>query len=256
MNGTPALDAIAWSRRRWVWTAISVLALQIILIFWLSERAPLPRPATPRISDASLVLDSGTPSELAPELAALDPTLFALPNPHNFSGSAWSNLPQQRNLVSYWADAQPLFAINAPLSATSAAFPIPSPVTAFPPIANKPQPRWLETLIPEATLTAVSAATIEGGLRSRPVVYMPAWPTWPWGEPASNSTVIQLWVDPDGLVRETGLWNESGISEADRYAVREAKQIRFKRSDQKEDAPLTWGTLVVRWGTLPPVAAK
>ncbi len=257
MNALPASATPAWSRHRWTGTVLALLAAQISLIFWLSDRTPAPRYARANPPAADLLLEVPPTSGFAQELGALDPTLFALPHPQNFSGAAWSSLKALPQPPNYWVDNSDLRPLPLALQTAGASWPQQLATIAFPSVADKPVRRWLETLVTEEPLRTGSVAYIEGALSARPVVYMPAWPIWPWREPASNSTLVQIWVDPQGLVQQAGLWDESGMPEADQQAVRLARQIRFKAIADSENQSLAWGQLVVRWGTTPlPAAAK
>jgi hypothetical protein len=124
----------------------------------------------------------------------------------------------------------------------------------YPAIADKPEPRWFEASVQPEPLPAATRARVEGDLGLRPVLFMPEWQAWPHNQ-LIRKTVLQLWVDADGLVRDVGLWTDCGIPEADRYAIREAKRVRFQPLPQDAIPPepgrLTAGTLVVQWGAAP-----
>lgn len=253
MHGIASPFPAVWTGRRLGWTIVVILALQVGLIAWFSEPEPPPWRYRPVSAYAYLILDEATQAKLAQDLATLDPTLFALPHALNFSGSAWLNLPKTNQDLADWPDTSPLPALD-PALISAAGAPARTFQVAYPAIADKPEPRWFETAVPPEPLAAGTEARLEGDLRLRPVRFMPEFQVWPYHDLISN-TVVQLWVDAEGLVREAGLWTECGIPEADRYALREAKRIRLEPLPRSGMAPdpvgRTAGSLVVRWGTAP-----
>src|SRR5262245_59666517 len=81
---TALVDTQPWSSRRWLVVSLAVFSLQLVLIFWLSDKKPL-QTRVPAPAPTLQFTDAGC-SEL---LALTDPTLFALPNSQSFSGKSW-----------------------------------------------------------------------------------------------------------------------------------------------------------------------
>ena len=89
----------SWPLRRWGICITLVLAIQVGSIFWLSESPR--RHAAPPTPQTSLRYLEHPSAEL---LALFDPTIFALPNPQNFSGHAWLRVPRQELPVIEWSE--------------------------------------------------------------------------------------------------------------------------------------------------------
>src|SRR5512144_1122612 len=77
-----------WPGGRWWIVVLLVLAAHVGLILWLGDRGSVqPRATEP---SPTLRLADAPGDEL---LALTDPTLFALPHRHGFSGAAWIAVP-------------------------------------------------------------------------------------------------------------------------------------------------------------------
>src|SRR4051812_43830645 len=87
-----------WPRRqRWLMVAL-VMAGQLGLIFWLSQRDPVRHVPVPGAN-------FHIPEERRAELPGLsDPTLFVLPNRHGFSGPAWLAVPLLQHPSLDWVE--------------------------------------------------------------------------------------------------------------------------------------------------------
>jgi hypothetical protein len=206
-------------------------------------------------------------AEVSPTVLALyDPTLFALPHPQGFSGSAWLNDKGQTLTNFDWSEPTNWLAISTNnLGADfhrfvitnrlelSRAQLVPQPALSFPmatPMVVPPQKSTLR---------------IEGGLASRRLlspIELPSWParTNSAAEPdILTNTVVQAVVDQDGKPISITLLvpSGSGLQAADDYALATARTARFEsitrnglqqqQSDSVEN--LAWGALIFEWCT-------
>ena len=66
-------------------------------------------------------------------------------------------------------------------------------------------------------------------------------------------------VDSEGLPRSETLLIRSGLPEADDYALRAARNLRFKPLDNRQKSPasaLDWGEVVFQWHATAPTAGN
>jgi TonB family protein len=243
-----------WPRRRW-WTLVALaFSIQLGLIFWLSDRSPVP-PHRPAIFPA-LRLAGNAAAEL---LALNDPTLFALPHRQGFSGLAWLGIPRPPFRSFEWSE-EPCWL----------QFSVQPPGVAFNPVAEidnlslrstlarpEPEPTLPESL-PLAAGPTQSTLRVEGDLAGRKLIQPIALPSWPYKDILTNS-VVQVVVDSEGRpVSVPVLLSSSGYNEADKHALQQTKTARFE--SVSHDGPgttpdllaqLSWGKLVFVWHTLP-----
>src|SRR5262249_53548950 len=100
-----------------------------------------------------------------------------------------------------------------------------------------------------------STVRINGALSNRKLLAVPDLPSWGSTNLLTN-TVIRLMVDSEGLPRSQTLLIRSGATEADDYALRTARNLRFEpdtpRTADTSPNSLAWGELVFQWrGVLP-----
>jgi TonB family protein len=103
-----------------------------------------------------------------------------------------------------------------------------------------------------------STLLLEGDLARRRLITPLTLRSWPNPDILTN-TVVRIAVDAEGRPVSPTLLSGSGSSEADQYALEQARAARFEpvRRNPAETAPrsttpLSWGRLVFRWQTLPP----
>jgi hypothetical protein len=228
---------------------------QLTVIFWLGQRIPFHprrRPPGPTIRMA------GTASgEL---LALTDPTLFALPHVHGFSGPAWLNIASPSFQPFVWAE--PPRWLTLPVEQLGATLQQVIATNQFKPaeITGQPQPELLmPELASEQRLAEQSLLRVTGQLASRRLLTPLNLPAWTNSFVLSN-TLIQVVVNalgepfPVGPGRET-----SGDKRADQFALSWAKAARFAPlPGATQDtcarhplADLTFGELFFQWHTLP-----
>ena len=92
---------------------------------------------------------------------------------------------------------------------------------------------------------------INGALSNRKLLVVPDLPSWGSTNLITN-TVVRLMVDSEGLPRSQTLLSRSGATEADDYAVRMTRGLRFEpvivtRNAETSPDSLAWGEVVFQW---------
>jgi TonB family protein len=235
---------------RWLSWAGLVFGIQIGMIIWFSDRG---RPAMKKPAPAPMlsVTGSGT-SEL---LELRDPTLFALPHYRTFSGDAWLKPPAAPERSFEWAEDPRWLALEVQAIPHLPATKVDS-LNAFEVVnAAVPESSSLSLSVP-SQFPDKSAVRINGGLSNRKLLASLDLPSWGSTNLLTN-TVIRLMVDSEGLPRSQTLLIRSGATEADNYALRMTRNLRFEpiTPSQNADASpdsLAWGEVVFAWhGLLP-----
>jgi len=261
MNGAPA-DAVRWTRRRWFYSVAAVFCAQVGLIFLLGKRVqPSPAPIPFRTAIYAAV-DPLSEQQLARLPTLEDPTIFALPSHHGFSGTAWLNFaPLQFHLTDWTESPRWLEMEVARLGETFSRF---VATNLAPPllIAEKPLPRLIasDPPVPNEAMAAKSELRFEGDLAQRPLRSPLTLPSWAATEILTN-TVVQLLVDAEGQPVFTTLLGSCGLYEADQSALKLAAGARFKPArtgDVVEEAagPSSWGRMIFQWHTIAPLATN
>lgn len=249
--GPAAGTARGWSRGRWLTLIALVCGAQVGFIFWLGARhEPAPRQAA---KGANLRLAPTNSSEL---LTWMDPTLFALPHRHGFSGPGWLMAPRQEFQQFAWSE--PPRWLELEVSQLGALF------NQF----AETNPPWfsqagihlkLELKMPEivsAELPEHSSLRVDGALANRLLLTPIELPSWTNADLLTN-TVVQIMVNAQGTPVSLTLLVSSGLKEADAQAMRQARAARFEpeRHDTASTpvgalSGLVWGELVFKWRTL------
>ena len=234
-------------------------AFQVGLICWLGEHQPVqPRP----VKNAPELKLVGNAS--AEWLDLTDPTLFALPHPRGFSGPAWLASPRLPLPPLTWSEPESWLPV--PTQALGAALRLFIQTNQFAhlELPAKPTPKpFVPPLVPIPAAEPQSSFRLAGGLIQRPLLAPPALRSWPpcigsAKEPEflANS-VVQLLVDAGGRPVSATLISTSGSSDADRFALAQAREVRFEPVEAEgadraaaPSAQLTWGELIFQWHTL------
>jgi hypothetical protein len=232
--------ADGWSRRRWLTLIALVFAAHVGLIFLFGEKNNIAvRPAT-NVPSLKLADDSD-------ELPGLnDPSLFARPNPRDFSAVVWRKMPDVTQPSFRFTESPswlPLPAEN--LGMTFSRF-MQTNYFAGQPLDFKPQPKLSEPVLPvEPAFAQNSTLRIEGGLARRRLLNQINLPSLPDNDVILPSKVQAL-ADAAGGVVSTVLLESSGFQNADDKALELARSLRFTPSPG-----LTFGELVFNWRTIP-----
>lgn len=247
-----------WSPGRW-WAAVAmVFVLQVGLMLWLEDRSPVvPRKATAapvfRMSDRQ-------PGE---GLALEDPTLFALPHPHSFSGQAWLRIPSLEFRAPDWSEpVTNLSLVVEQLGAGFGTFVLTNPAPPFPTIVMPEPELRVPELVPAVPPSIPSTLRMEGGLAKRRLLSTPTLPSWDHTDLLANS-VVQVLVDAQGnAVSVVLLPPGSGLKDADQLALDLSRAARFEAEStvptwvKSSSTGLTIGTMVFQWQTLPALATN
>jgi hypothetical protein len=253
---TVAREHPAWSRRRWVYATLAILAVHAALAFQFSRPAARPAERPLFRTAIQLATSSHTENQVAALAEQADPTLLALPTPRGFSGPAWLEFEAldveavESLEPAYWLglSEQLLGSGFTAFLRTNTAQPALIADRALPRL-----PRFEPTLSSEPLLVR-SRLMVEGDLARRVWLETPLLPAWPSSEALSNS-VVQTVVNRDGVALFTVLLGQSGSREADAWALECVRQGRFKPLPADPQIPpaksLSWGRLTFRWQTLP-----
>jgi hypothetical protein len=247
-----------WSPGRW-WAAVAMIfGLQVGLMLWLEDRSPV----VPRKPAAAPVLRL-TDRPPGAGLALEDPTLFALPHPHSFSGQAWLRIRSPEfHAPDLTVPVTNLLLVVEELGGGFATFVLTNPAPSFPTIVM-PEP---ELRVPELVLAVPpsipSTLRLEGDLAKRRLLSTPTLPSWTCTDLLTNS-IVQVLVDAQGnAVSAVLLPPGSGLKDADQLALDIARAARFEAGSAfptRVESPspgLTIGTMVFQWQTLPVSASN
>ena len=180
-----------------------------------------------------------------PMAALTDPTLFALPNWHDFSAKLWTDIPTNAppdfgwQEPPRWLDLNPAdlaSGLNLLKPETATETPLDfktAPATEFTPVAT------------EVFFPAGSSLKISGPLAQRKLL-SPVLPPTLTANDVLAPTRTQLLVGPDGAVVSVVLLDSSGLTEADQAALRLAKAAQFTPARSP-----TFGEMIFKWHTEP-----
>lgn len=252
-----ALEPVAWTLRRWIYTFVAIFLAQVAAIWFLGERPKTPALPVPFSTAIHLAVDPWSAKQLAELPAMSDPTLFVLPNRHGFSGPAWLTFaPQQYPLTNWTEEPRWLGLKQDDLGKTFLEF-VATNASPRLLIANQSMPRSIvsDLNVPNLPGLTQSVLRIEGDLVSRSLLTPMELPSWPHSDLLAN-TVVQAVVDPQGYAFSTVLLASSGLKEADQFALNLVASARFQPG-AKEKRPknpadqLIWGKVIFQWHTLP-----
>jgi TonB family protein len=246
MKPTTAAPA-SWSGRRWLITIGVVLAGQVSLVFWLSDRPsapPITRPAPRLIQFAGDPRLQPTTSE-APWLA--DPAQFALVSAEGFSGPVWLRLPQFQRPAKGWSEppdwlTQEVVQLGAGVRSLT-----PPAPTGMVTLAEKPASVF--TALPKLRPTSAtnSIVQVEGDLARRRLLTPLDVPRWAHND-VLLPTRVQVMVGANGVVQAATLLTRSGLPLADQRALELARAAAFEAvNPPAQGSGLTWGTMIFRW---------
>jgi hypothetical protein len=249
-----AAESQPWPWHRWAAIVLALFALQAGAIWLLSEYSPQPKPPPPWPTPIHLAADPKALTQIAQQSAAQDPTLFALPHQHGFSGAAWLKFEPLSYTQKDWTEPPAWLAVNH--DQLGEAFSKIMSSNLWPPalVANKPMPA---SIIPDFAridfpMATNSSCRIQGELASRQLLEPLPMQPWAHTDLLTNS-VVQVAVDDQGFAFSTQLLGACGLPAADKYALQLANQARFEPEPvkTKSEHAFTWGKIIFQWHTIP-----
>jgi hypothetical protein len=262
MNAQPA-ESMGWSRRRWSWIIAGGVMAHVGLIFWLGERAEPVEALSPPSPLLKMVAGPDLSQSGLRFAGWTDPTLFALPSPDGFSGSAWLSIPPSSPPQDEWSEPPRWLPLDTnELGAVFLHF-----VTASKPNSSvvdemlKMRATAADILLLYDAQMTQSVARIAGPLAQRPLVSSLAVPNPAFADVLPD-TVIQVRVNLDGITESVILLDGCGVKSVDEQALAVAAAARFQPRSKPADSPPpdppppTWGKIVFQWLTVPPAATN
>ena len=236
-----------WPWRKMLFLIAFVFAVHLALISLFGIKKQI----VPRVVSNVPHLQLTSPDD---ELIALgNPTLFALPNPRDFSSVIWSKIPSNAAPSFRW-DEPPQWLLLAAesLGATLQQFSQTNRLAGIQ-LNIKPSPQLSEMSVPiESTLLQNSTLKIVGALAQRDLLGSIALPTLPYNNVLAPSKV-QVLVNAAGQVISAILLPDNGSYDAaehydlaDQRALTLARSLRFAHGQQ-----LTLGEIIFNWRTVP-----
>lgn len=254
---TTVLDAPRWSRRHWAYAIASVAVVQVLLIYLLAQ--PEQRPPERPIFRTAIQLAAD--EESAHRIMGLpgldDPTLLALPSLEGFSGAAWLSFPTLDYKPAEWSEPEHWLPLDTQSLAGAFVQFVATNEVAPPLIADKPlpSPARYEPNFPNEMVPTNSIVHLDGALAGRELTSRIDLPSWAASDILSN-TVVQSAVDAEGSTFSALLLSSSGSTNADRRALSEVMNARFRPVRDRAGLSgltlaLTWGQWTFHWHTLP-----
>jgi hypothetical protein len=258
---SPVQEAPPWSRRRWFWTVGLAMAVQVLLVFSLSDRSLL-RKRQASLDMTTYHVDPRRASPALIELQSLsDPLLYALPSVRGFAGAGWRDVAEFSPPPLEWEE-RPRWLANSTQALGQVLSARLLPATAGDSIrSRKPPPRLGQVAVPPLPLAAQSGVRIEGDLARRGFQAPLPVPSIVHSNLLTN-TVVHLWVKADGEPFSAVVLRSSGLKSADGTALALATSARFNPdpAGERNAAGLAgcWGELVFQWHIVgvPPVGVR
>jgi TonB family protein len=248
----PPREPVRWTRRRWLITTGVLLVAHLGAISYFGERPHLlPRASRSRTA-LHLAVDPWSVKQIADLPTIDDPSLFALPSLHGFSGKAWLTFPRFEYPVRSWTEPPAYLALDADALGQSFAGTGGSNVIPVTTLAGKPAELLkIQISVPPLPVASASEFRIEGAAANRRLLEAMELPSWPSSDLLTN-TVVQVLVDGEGNCVSAMLLASSGSKGADQFAVGRASAARFEPITQAGGAPgnATFGRMVFRWRTV------
>ena len=206
---------------------------------------------TPRM--ASRVLRLQLAGDRDPLIALGDPTLFALPNPRDFTSAIWLRIPVVKPPFFGWSEPPRWLSLDKENPAATFEQLLAEPPRPSMPSEVKPPPPI--TMLPAAigaSLPSASSLIILGSLAGRGLTTSLALPSLPYDDVIPPSR-IQVLVDQSGRIVSAILLPSTDSTEAiqrcdaaDQRALGIARQLRFNPARR-----LDLGEILFSWHTVP-----
>ncbi len=250
----------SWSRGAWFWGFIFILLAHALAVFWLAERRE--HQTSRSKSRPMFLLGSGAEYErrLAESSMLRDPTLFALPHEHGFSGGAWLNFqpkpaaPTNGSTPPEWLALDPA-RLGGPLQEYIAT----NSPTETRLLASLRATRAPEARLADDPLLTNSTLQVELGSIARRLISRPELPGVPLAD-LPGRTVVAVTINGDGLVESAAVARESLSKWADQRAIELARRLEFeplpiRNARARQAAPPSVLRVIFSWHAVAPTNA-
>ena len=247
VSPAPPAPREGWLGKKFIFFVALALALHVALIFVFATKKEITPRAVTNVPHLQ-VADS------ADEIIQLNnPTLFALPNAHDFVTAFWRRTPAAAPPDFF--PSQPQFLLPAPQKKFGAAFR--DLMKANPPrkfaLNFKPEPKLVlpevafDDVVPEATTAEITGALAQRQLLT-PLTNLPAISVNDVIAPSK----VQVLVDTGGNASAVLAPLDSPLEEAGRLPSADASALAIARSLHFAPAPaVTFGEITFRWHVVP-----
>lgn len=248
-------DTRVWTRRRWVLAVVSIMAVEVGLVFGFGDRRPRSGEIPGgNIGPVRFFPAAMSQSEVLKLFPTADPLLFVVAGDRGFSRSAW--LGSRRGVEEASAPDEPPQFLRLDIASLGSGFKQIAdqrPETSVN-LAEKsfPEPAPFEPALPQPETASI--LRVEGELEERMAAGSLRLPAWGHSELLTNS-IVGVTIDRRGELVAARLLKRSGLAEADRYALRAAWSLQFKPA-KEATAGLASGRLIFQWRTRAPVATN
>jgi hypothetical protein len=220
----------------WVWGFVFLFLAHAVAVLQFGERQMPPFMREQPRPFFFLSLDEASERRLAESTLGRDPTLFALPNPHGFSGGAWSRFrPEPPRLTNTPAAAEWLTLSINELGLSLNEFVATNRPSEDLLLASLRSAKGLDVRIPDEPIIKQTVFTLDGTLAARKLVSSPALPSVGYSEILPR-TVVKVVVNGDGVVESASVSSERTES---RFKAAEAKAVELARAFQFEPLPIS-----------------
>jgi TonB family protein len=234
-------DLIRWPGGKWIAVVCAVVAVQVGLLLWASQKPLVTRVNYPNEPKVALALGS---NKLQSEWLDMEnPFLFAAASHNGFSGEAWLRQPK-------WQAPEPVRRKEPKFLQNTEAERI-VPRTPGEETFALVQRHQVRAQLPEAPTTpspARESRLLLAAFGGRTVVTPVALPMQ-YHNDVLAPTVVEAMIDRDGLVISTRIIENSGSAKADAEAIALAKRVRFVPAKSRENLPES-GKLIFDWFAL------
>jgi hypothetical protein len=244
----------------WIWGFVFIFLLHAFAIFWFSDRTTA-EPLWQKPGAFFYVAGDAEAERRIGELASLrDPTLFALPHAHGFSGSGWLKLRPQVPTLTNWSEPPEWLVLSADQLGSSlndyVATNRPSEAQLFASLRATKSPA---VRIPDEPVFTKTVVRVEGELATRKLIHTPPLPSAERAD-VLRPTIVVVSVNGDGVVESVSVAAESGLKDADDQALKFARLFEFepvaiRNARTRQMAAPTIGRLVFLWSVMAPTNA-
>ena len=240
------------SRQFWIWGFVFLFLLHAFAVFWFADRREI-KPLWQKPNAFLFLSGDSTMDRRVTELAVLqDPTLFAVPHPHGFSGGAWLNFrPQVPTLNDASAPPEWLSLPEEQLGGALNEYIATNRPSEGQLLALLRATKTAEVRIPNEPVITNTTIRVEGPLASRELISVPPLPSAVSAD-VLRTTVVTVAVNGDGVVETASVVGESGSKAADDQAAHVARLVEFKPAGLRDARARlmvqpTLGRLVFTW---------